>query len=107
MPGTARATGRIVEEQAHRCVYELVMPAAEISDVLPAVVGLQRLDRARQAPGAVGRLHPGPAVHARGLLAVQATVTCSSARTRVPFHRAGMRRLCPGRPAGPGQERVT
>src|ERR1019366_848596 len=81
MHGNARATGRIVEEQAHRCDYELVMPATEIRDVLPAVVGLQRLDRARQAPGAVVRLHPGPAVHARGLLALPGAVTCSSPRT--------------------------
>src|SRR6266545_3187377 len=39
MHGDAEPGGRIVEEQAHRFASELLMPAAEIRDLLPATMG--------------------------------------------------------------------
>lgn len=39
MHGDAEPGGRIVEEQAHRFASELPMPAAEIVDALPAMMG--------------------------------------------------------------------
>ncbi|MDQ1734118.1 MAG: hypothetical protein QOH56_369 [Pseudonocardiales bacterium] len=39
MHGDAEPGGRIVEEQAHRFASELLMPAAEIIDALPATMG--------------------------------------------------------------------
>lgn len=39
MHGDAEPGGRIVEEQAHRFASELLLPAAEIRDLLPATMG--------------------------------------------------------------------
>ena len=39
MHGDAEPGGRVVEEQAHRFASELLMPAAEIRDLLPATMG--------------------------------------------------------------------
>jgi Zn-dependent peptidase ImmA (M78 family)/transcriptional regulator with XRE-family HTH domain len=39
MHGDAEPGGRIVEEQAHRFASELLMPAAEVRDLLPATMG--------------------------------------------------------------------
>jgi Zn-dependent peptidase ImmA (M78 family)/DNA-binding XRE family transcriptional regulator len=39
MHGDAEPGGRVVEEQAHRFASELLMPAAEIRDMLPATMG--------------------------------------------------------------------
>ncbi|HEX2299844.1 MAG TPA: XRE family transcriptional regulator [Pseudonocardiaceae bacterium] len=39
MHGDAEPGGRIVEDQAHRFAAELLMPAAEIRDLLPATMG--------------------------------------------------------------------